>query len=976
MAFDAGELRAFLRLDTSQFTRAIDQVPGEAKKAGSAVEGAMVGAQGATNRMTSSVGLVGKAFSAVGGIFAGAKVVDYVKTSIEAASALNQTIGKSQQIFGSAAASVQKWGEGAVDAVGLSKSAAIDAATNFGNMFTQIGYSADAAAELSKQVVQLSADQGAFNNQPTGAVIEKITAAFRGEYDSLQALIPNINAARVEQEALATTGKTSASQLTAQEKAAATLAIVMQDGAKANGQFARESGSLEVQQQKTTARIEEQQQSLGQKLLPVAQTVMKLFNDVGVPALGAFGDVLGVVGAAVKPVVEALGWIIDRFKDLPEPVQVAVVAMSTAAALHGPLTKLGDGMTGLSGKARGLGNALKGAFLDNPIGVVITALATAFSIFSSSATKAEERQKDLKAAVDATTAALDQNTGAATENNRALIRERLGSRLDDFEKLGVTTKQVTDAMLGNTAEAKNVNRAILDMGRSIISTSNYYSSAQATFDKVGVSVDDLTKAALNQDWSAVTAKFAEYNNNLKAGEAPITGYQGLLDGMGRSIAGVRQSYNDLNGESQNFITAQGSIQLKAKDSGKALDGTGRDFANAKGSMDKYIGGLGDIGPAVDDAITALDRLQGKTAELDGINRAGDQAIREYAKSLRDQATAQRDVAQAADDVAQANADLQEAQAKKVSGDYTAEQKTRDVAAASRDVEAALSRQKDAQDGVAESYADTAEKGEQARAKAVEVAIAASQEALAQGDTATAYEQAKSKADAYVASLTDTLTQTLGSRQAAEDYVKQLKLTPSDIATTVIAHTDQAQEILGKYKEQLAKLDGATASTTIKAIIDISSNNRPMRFNASTGQMEYMRAGGLVEAGRVVQAAAGLFRQSTILPGGANAVHWAEDGIPWEGYVSGAPQVRGRSHQIMGQLAERLNGTYLPPGVTLPASSSATVVDLSPLASRMDILIALLQQPRVTNNNFHGGQGQSTLEQLQEFTAIHGVGPFG
>ena len=66
------------------------------------------------------------------------------------------------------------------------------------------------AANTSQQVVQFAADLGAFNNVETADVLERIQAGFRGEYDSLQALIPNINALRVQKEALAETGKTLA----------------------------------------------------------------------------------------------------------------------------------------------------------------------------------------------------------------------------------------------------------------------------------------------------------------------------------------------------------------------------------------------------------------------------------------------------------------------------------------------------------------------------------------------------------------------------------------------------------------------------------------------------------------------------------------------------------------------------------------------------------------------------------------------
>ena len=74
-------------------------------------------------------------------------------------------------------------------------------------------------------------------------MIEAQTAAFRGEYDSLQRFIPTINAANVEQKAMEQTGKENAEQLTASEKAAATYTLMLEGMGAAQGDFARTSDS-------------------------------------------------------------------------------------------------------------------------------------------------------------------------------------------------------------------------------------------------------------------------------------------------------------------------------------------------------------------------------------------------------------------------------------------------------------------------------------------------------------------------------------------------------------------------------------------------------------------------------------------------------------------------------------------------------------------------------------------------------------
>lgn len=248
-------------------------------------------------------GVIG-GFAAIGG----AKIVgDFLGGAISGASDLNETLSKSQTIFGSAASGIESWASGAAQAAGLSKAAALEAAAGFGNMFTQIGFGAEEAARLSQSTVQMAADLGSFNNMPTADVADRMSAAFRGEYDSLQALIPNINAARVEQEAMAATGKTNASELTAQEKAAAVLAIVNKDGAAAMGDYAKTADGAANTQKTLTASLEDQQSKLGQTLMPIWQDFLGFLTDTAVPALSAIVDWISQNASWLGPLSLALG---------------------------------------------------------------------------------------------------------------------------------------------------------------------------------------------------------------------------------------------------------------------------------------------------------------------------------------------------------------------------------------------------------------------------------------------------------------------------------------------------------------------------------------------------------------------------------------------------------------------------------------------------------------------------------------------
>lgn len=270
-------------------------------------------------------------YAAIGGTQA---ILGYFSDSITGASDLNETLSKSTAIFGDNAAAIEDFGNSAAQNVGLSKEAAIAAAAGFGDMFTQLGFAGDAAAAMSQQVVIAAADLGSFNNLETADVADRMSAAFRGEYDSLQAVIPNINAARVESEALAATGKTVASELTAQEKAAAVLAIVQKDGARAMGDFARTSDGAANSAKIATASLEDQNAKLGGLLLPAWTQFLSFVNTNVIPGFSWFIDNL----PQMTPIFAGLAAAI--LTALAPAIWAAVTATwaFTTALLANPLT--------------------------------------------------------------------------------------------------------------------------------------------------------------------------------------------------------------------------------------------------------------------------------------------------------------------------------------------------------------------------------------------------------------------------------------------------------------------------------------------------------------------------------------------------------------------------------------------------------------------------------------------------------------
>lgn len=243
-----------------------------------------------------------------------------------------ENLSKVQTVFGAQSGKIEQFAESAASSFGLSRRAALEYTGTFGNMFSQIGFAGDATADMSVKMTQLAADFSSFHNLNTEDVLNAQAAAFRGEYDALQRVVPTINAAAVEQKALAMTGKESAKELTNQEKAAATYAFMIENAGAAAGDFARTSESLANVERTTAAEAENAAGTFGNQLIPVKQQL---------------------IGVATQ--------LLEKFNALSPAQQEMIMKAGLLTAVLGPvLSVVGRLTTGLGGLFKGLGFVSKG----------------------------------------------------------------------------------------------------------------------------------------------------------------------------------------------------------------------------------------------------------------------------------------------------------------------------------------------------------------------------------------------------------------------------------------------------------------------------------------------------------------------------------------------------------------------------------------------------------------------------------------
>jgi len=100
--------------------------------------------------------------------------------AVDAASDLEESISKTNVVFGDNAAAVQAWSQTTAQAMGQSRQQALEAAGTYGNLFTSMGLSQEASAAMSMDLVQLASDLGSFNNIDPTVALDKLRAGLLG----------------------------------------------------------------------------------------------------------------------------------------------------------------------------------------------------------------------------------------------------------------------------------------------------------------------------------------------------------------------------------------------------------------------------------------------------------------------------------------------------------------------------------------------------------------------------------------------------------------------------------------------------------------------------------------------------------------------------------------------------------------------------------------------------------------------------
>ena len=218
------------------------------------------------------------------------------KQAVAAASNLNESISKATVIFADSADQIIEWSKTTADAMGQSRTQAIDAASTFAMFAKAAGLASTETVAWSTQLTALASDMASMSNTSPEEAINAISSAFRGQMKPISSYNVFLSDLALRQEAATMGIYSGTGALTAQQKILSVYSLLLQNTTEYQGDFARTSDQLANSTRQVTANFENAKAELGTKLLPVVLRFARLLLDEVIPAIeewvGKNGDKL------------------------------------------------------------------------------------------------------------------------------------------------------------------------------------------------------------------------------------------------------------------------------------------------------------------------------------------------------------------------------------------------------------------------------------------------------------------------------------------------------------------------------------------------------------------------------------------------------------------------------------------------------------------------------------------------------------
>lgn len=326
-----------------------------------------------TTAIATGIGTALGTLASKGLIAIGDGIKTFFDGAIEQGSKLNEATNVTTLVFGDQAKAMDGFFKSSATSIGMSESSARSASANIGGLLQNMGFANKESADWSKTLLTLGADMGsAFNKDPEQA-IQAIGAGLRGESEPLKAFNVFLDDASIKAKAMEMGLYSGKGALDQHAKAQAALALITQQTAKVQGDFANTAEDEANASRIVAAQYENLQAKVGTQLLPAKKALLSIVSDQLIPAFSGFVDGLKGAGEWIQknstwlaPLGVAVGVLAVGYGILAG-VQAAVNLQNTIMAAGG-IIKFIQAWAAQQ-------TILNVALSANPIGLVVIAVA-------------------------------------------------------------------------------------------------------------------------------------------------------------------------------------------------------------------------------------------------------------------------------------------------------------------------------------------------------------------------------------------------------------------------------------------------------------------------------------------------------------------------------------------------------------------------------------------------------------------------
>jgi len=392
-------------------------------------------------------------------VFIGGAVAFGAKQIIDSASQLEAAVGGTAAVFTTASGEIDKFAKAAAETAGLSEKAARDLTSKLGASLQGAGMDAKEAAKQALFLTQTGADLAATLGGSTEEAVSALGGALRGEFDPLERFGIALKASDINAKAVAMGLADSEASVSAYAKQQATLTLLTEKSAFAQGTFAKEATTAEGAAKIAGAQLQNTSADIGKSFLPIYTKAAEIVGTLA-KAFGALPDsvqvgVLAVGGAAVigPKIADGVKSGIDALKSIPKVIEKVTDKLTSSKGMFEGFGTTAE-MTGKkSADAAGAGGigALGPAMLG--IGAVVGLAAIAWVNYN-------KKQEAAKKRADEFVATLDQTTGAMSAQTEALLLKDLQDKnqLDNLNNAGKSFYDFKDAITDTSGSLQDSAR--------------------------------------------------------------------------------------------------------------------------------------------------------------------------------------------------------------------------------------------------------------------------------------------------------------------------------------------------------------------------------------------------------------------------------------------------------------------------------------------------------------------------------------